>query len=196
MWTAGNGITFVEGREDNTVTLDNSLAMNRNRPCQAISTSVFSCTPPPTHYQLLFACSSLPRGGSDIKWHHSWTSVSLLFLWTSKSSVFLWIVSGGRERVQRAQRGFCGSAAILHVLVKESVTHVDVNSPSTPSIKEENSMLCRFLWRSNTSLMLLDTAACFNNWCCSHSCKVAIFDPSLFLWSNYKTVEALLLLGI
>lgn len=50
MWTAGNGITFAEGREDNTVTPDNSLAMNRNRPCQAISASVFGRTPPPpTH---------------------------------------------------------------------------------------------------------------------------------------------------
>lgn len=49
MWTAGNGITFVLGREDNPVTPDNSLAMNRNRPCQATSASVFSCTPPTTH---------------------------------------------------------------------------------------------------------------------------------------------------
>lgn len=56
MWTAGNGITFVKGREDNTVTLDNSLAMNRNRPCQAISASVFSRTQTTnTLYQSLVA---------------------------------------------------------------------------------------------------------------------------------------------
>lgn len=58
MWTAGNGITFVEGREDNTVTLDNGLAMNRNRPCQAVSASVFQLhTTTDTLYQSLFAFS-------------------------------------------------------------------------------------------------------------------------------------------
>lgn len=56
MWTAGNGITFAEGREDNTVTLDNGLPANRNRPCQAVSTSLLSCTTqtntnlPPHHH--------------------------------------------------------------------------------------------------------------------------------------------------
>ena len=58
MWTAGNGITFVEGREDNTVTLDNGLAMNRNRPCQAVSASAFQLhTTTDTLYQSLFAFS-------------------------------------------------------------------------------------------------------------------------------------------
>lgn len=49
MRTAGNGITFAEGREDNAVTPDHSLAANRTRPCQAVSASAFCCTTPPTH---------------------------------------------------------------------------------------------------------------------------------------------------
>lgn len=47
--TAGNGITFAEGREDNPVTPDHSLAANRTRPCQAVSASAFCCTTTPTH---------------------------------------------------------------------------------------------------------------------------------------------------
>lgn len=49
MRTAGNGITFAEGREDNAVTPDHSLAANRTRPCQAVSASAFCCTTLPTH---------------------------------------------------------------------------------------------------------------------------------------------------
>lgn len=49
MKTAGNGITFAEGKEDNAVTPDHSLAANRTRPCQAVSASAFCCTTPPTH---------------------------------------------------------------------------------------------------------------------------------------------------
>lgn len=67
MWTAGNGITFAEGMEDNTVTLDNSLAMNKNRPCQAVSASVLGCTPPrtqPTNRSLPFPQSSLLSVGT------------------------------------------------------------------------------------------------------------------------------------
>lgn len=46
IWTAGNGITSVEGSEDNTVTLDNGPPMSRNRTCQAISVSANrSCYP-------------------------------------------------------------------------------------------------------------------------------------------------------
>lgn len=49
MRTAGNGITFAEGKEDNAVTPDHSLAASRTRPCQAVSASAFCCTTLPTH---------------------------------------------------------------------------------------------------------------------------------------------------
>lgn len=49
MRTPGNGITFAEGKEDNAVTPDHSLAANRTRPCQAVSASAFCCTTAPTH---------------------------------------------------------------------------------------------------------------------------------------------------
>lgn len=49
MRTAGNGITFAEGKGDNAVTPDHGLAANRTRPCQAVSASAFCCTTPPTH---------------------------------------------------------------------------------------------------------------------------------------------------
>lgn len=48
--TAGNGVTFAEGRDDEAVTPDHGLwQQNRTRPCQAASASASCCTTPPTH---------------------------------------------------------------------------------------------------------------------------------------------------
>lgn len=48
--TAGNGVTFAEGRDDEAVTPDHGLwQWNRTRPCQAASASASCCTTPPTH---------------------------------------------------------------------------------------------------------------------------------------------------
>lgn len=54
MRTAGNGVTFAEGREDNAVTPDHSLPASTSGPCQAVSASA------DTLYQSSSACSSRP----------------------------------------------------------------------------------------------------------------------------------------
>lgn len=71
MWTAGNGITFVEGREDNTVTPDNSLATERKQTLSGhLSISFQLQTTNNILYQSFFAFCSRP----SLKKASSWWS--------------------------------------------------------------------------------------------------------------------------